>query len=96
MPRRPDSNHLLLADGAHGLAIRSTKLIVNGSPAGSESHDGFTGWSSKANTYRLPHPAVPVEAKVELVCEIRSDGGTDSEGRIVSESIEARRTSGSP
>lgn len=82
--------------GAHGLAIRSAKLLINGTPAGSDVHDGFTGWSSKANTYRLSHPAIPAGAKVELICEIRSDGGTDSQGRIVSESVETRKTKGSP
>ena len=69
-------------DGAYRLDIGWAALLVNGAEAARDTHFGRTGASDVANVYKLKLGQLPAGAKVTLAANVRSDGGTDSNGEI--------------
>lgn len=68
--------------GAHGLAIKETRVEINGKIVYSNAHDGWSGRYKKDQSYVLRIEAIPKNAKVEICGIVRSDGGTDSHGAV--------------
>jgi hypothetical protein len=68
--------------GAHALAIFTTQLIEDGQLLAEDRHAGHTGASHSQNVYHLVVKELRAGAKLELVAETASRGGTDSNGTV--------------
>ena len=69
--------------GQHRMDIRKVSLVADGKTVASDAHKGSTGSTHKDNTYRLRLPKeISTAAKIELVAEVRTVGGNDSNGTI--------------
>jgi hexosaminidase len=68
--------------GTHRLDIDWVELAVNGNVAGRDDHDGVTGATHAGNVYSIAVGAVPPGATLTLRANVRSDGGSDSNGEI--------------
>lgn len=70
--------------GSHRLDIARAALLVNGTEAAADEHEGTTGVRNENNVYRLVLKSdVPAGAKVTLRTRIKSAGGTDSNGEVL-------------
>ncbi len=68
--------------GAHKLDLRRAALREDGREVAADEHAGFTGWRDERNRYHLNLPAHRPGARYEVAAWVRSDGGTDSRGRV--------------
>jgi hexosaminidase len=70
--------------GACRLDIAWVALEIDGKEIARDTHDGRTGGSDSKNEYELTVPALAFKngAKLTLVAQVRSDGGTDSNGTV--------------
>ncbi len=68
--------------GAHRLDIKWIKIMSGNKVIASDEHHGITGASNKDNTYTVNIKDVQPGQKYYLLADIRSDGGTDSNGEI--------------
>jgi hypothetical protein len=75
-------------DGAHRLEIFRVELLENGVAKASDSHFGASGIVDVANAFELRLPTHDTKAKYMLKAEVRSDGGTDSHGRVEMANLE--------
>ncbi len=69
-------------DGAHGLVISRTALMVDGEEVSADAHRGWAGSGSRNNTYHLALDDYREDATCEIVAEVSSRGGTDSRGDV--------------
>jgi len=69
--------------GAHRLAIRTVELLAGGKVVSADQHDGVTGKLHSGNTYTLAIPPSAPGTAFTLRAEVRSEGGTDSNGEIL-------------
>ena len=70
-------------EGGCRLDVRSVALVAaDGTEVARDAHAGTTGGSDRDNAYLLAVPAVAPGAKYTLTAEVRSDGGTDSNGTV--------------
>jgi len=68
--------------GAHGLAIRSCRLVCDGKTVDEDRHAGWAGSGSNGNTYTLSVKGTPRDGNWEIVADVISRGGTDSRGEV--------------
>jgi hexosaminidase len=68
-------------EGACRLDIAWVALLADGNEIARDTHEGHTGGSDKNNVYQLVVPETKA-AKFTLVAQVRSDGGTDSNGTV--------------
>jgi len=76
--------------GGHRLDIRSVKLLENGKEIYSDIHNGFSGNSLINNRYRVQVTDFNTSKKYSIEVEMRSDGGTNSNGVISIERAELK------
>ena len=69
--------------GAHRAEFAWVAVKKNGVEISRDTHAGVTGAVNKANRYRLDFGPADPAAKFTIAAETRTDGGTDSHGRIV-------------
>ena len=69
--------------GGCRLDMKDVVLLANGVEAARDGHEGRTGGSNVDNIYTLAVPAQKAEAKYTLKANVRSDGGTDSNGEVL-------------
>lgn len=69
--------------GAHGILLDGASLLENGKEVAKDAHDGFAGFASRQDRFRLFLHAYHAGAKYTLRVRARGDGGTDSHGRAV-------------
>ncbi len=70
--------------GAHRLDIKAVTLVLDGKEAVKDEHDGYTGTSHMKNYYKLKVPDdMTGNNECILRALVRSDGGTDSYGKVV-------------
>lgn len=74
--------------GGHRLDIRSVKLLENGTEIYSDVHNGFSGNNLVNNRYRVAIKNFNASNKYSIDVEMRSDGGTSSNGVISIERAE--------
>jgi hexosaminidase len=74
--------------GGHRLDMRSVKLLENGTEISSDIHNGFSGNSLTNNRYRVQVKDFNASKKYSIEVEMRSDGGTNSNGIISIERAE--------
>lgn len=88
-----DATKLLQADGefrveweytrgAHGLAIQKTQLVCEGKVVSEDAHPGWAGGGSHGNVYTLRLSGHKPDAKYQIVGEVASRGGVDSNGIV--------------
>lgn len=67
--------------GEHGVDIAAVELLANGKPVVNDTHAGFAGGQSRANTYVL---SVPAGTRGTLTVRVKAagSGGTDSRGDV--------------
>jgi len=68
--------------GACRLDISWVALAADGVEIARDTHNGTTGGSNKYNSYELTVPEFKEGVKYTLVTQVRSDGGTDSNGTV--------------
>jgi hexosaminidase len=68
--------------GACRLDISWVALQEDGVEIDRDTHDGTTGASDRRNGYELKVPTYKAGAAYTLVAQVRSDGGTDSNGAV--------------
>jgi hexosaminidase len=68
--------------GGCRLDVKWVALSTGGTELARDAHDGTTGGSDRNNTYLLDVPAVTAGATYTLTAQVRSDGGTDSNGSV--------------
>jgi hexosaminidase len=68
--------------GTCRLDIAWVALQADGVEIARDTHDGRTGGSDSDNSYVLDVPAFKDGAKITLMAQVRSDGGTDSNGTV--------------
>lgn len=68
--------------GGHRLDVHSVKLVENGTFISSDVHNGFSGNSLINNRYRVEVKNFKASNKYSIEVEMRSDGGTNSNGII--------------
>ena len=72
--------------GAHRLDIEWAEVVVDGKPLARDAHTGVTGAKSQANTHAFTLPP-PGSRRILLRALVRSDGGSDSNGEILLETV---------
>ena len=75
----------LYRGGAHKIVVRDVKLLRNEEVIAQDTHEGHAGSQHVDNTYRLPVPAHQDGDRYAVIAELRSDGGTDSQGILTLE-----------
>jgi len=73
----------LYTGGGCRLDVRSVEIVVDGRIVAKDAHWGTTGARHEKNTYSLEIGEFPAGATITLRAQIRSDGGTDSNGEIL-------------
>lgn len=71
--------------GANNLKVKNVKILVNGEQVAIDIHEGTASFLPNYSAFfdfKLAK-AVPTNGKVELVAEIRGDGGVDCEGELL-------------
>ncbi len=68
--------------GACRLDIKWVAMQADGVEVARDTHDGTTGGTDHDNTYQLAVPEFKAGVKYTLLAEVRSDGGTDSNGTV--------------
>lgn len=68
--------------GACRLDIKYVALQADGVEIARDTHDATTGAMDRDNEYELNVPELKANAKYTLVAQVRSDGGTDSNGTV--------------
>ena len=68
--------------GSHRLDIEKVEILQNGVVIATDDHAGRTGLEDVANTYRFPGIQFNAGQRYEIRANIRSDGGSDSNGTI--------------
>jgi hexosaminidase len=68
--------------GGHRLDMRKVELLAGAAVVASDDHEGRTGSSDDRNVYGFNVPALVPGATYTLRAEVRSDGGSDSNGDI--------------
>jgi hexosaminidase len=68
--------------GGCRLDISWVALQADGVEVARDTHDGRTGASDHKNHYELKVPEAKAGAKYTLLAQVRSDGGTDSNGTV--------------
>ncbi len=76
--------HFSYTHGAHRLDIRDAELLCGDEIIATDAHEGRTGSSNHLNSYTLivPETNFNRNAGYRLRAAVRSDGGSDSNGRI--------------
>jgi hexosaminidase len=69
--------------GAHRLDIAWVAILADGKEIGRDTHEGHTGATDTGNDYVIVVPEVNSGEKFTLKAQVKSDGGTDSNGTIV-------------
>jgi hexosaminidase len=69
-------------EGSCRLDISWVSLQADGVEISRDTHEGTTGASSRKNGYELNVPEFKAGAKYTLVAQVRSDGGTNSNGTV--------------
>jgi alpha-N-acetylglucosaminidase len=69
--------------GAKRLDIKWVALLANGEEICRDTHNGTTGVADKDNSYKLPLKDFAFNTTYTLKSMVRSDGGSDSYGKIV-------------
>jgi hexosaminidase len=75
---------LVYQHGQHALQIQSVTLLEDGRETSRDEHLGLTGAVHEKNTYRLQVGATKAGATYTLRARIRTNGGTDSHGDVLS------------
>ncbi len=73
---------LLYKQGANGTVIEQVTLLENGKEISRDIHNGFVGWISHNNVYKLTLRARKDNASYNIRVKLRGDGGTDSYGSV--------------
>jgi hexosaminidase len=68
--------------GACRLDIKYVALQADSVEIARDTHDGTTGGTDHKNNYELTVPEFKAGMKYTLIAEVRSDGGTDSNGTV--------------
>ena len=68
--------------GRHRLDIAWVSLLEDGKEIARDTHDGRTGVADVANSYVVAVPQMKDGAKYSIRAQVRSDGGTDSNGQV--------------
>ncbi len=68
--------------GAAGMAIRKVRLLADGKEIAACVQRGWAGAEHHNHQYLLEVPATPPGARLALKAEVRTEGGTDSNGGI--------------
>lgn len=68
--------------GRHAVETGAVSLLINGAPASTDNHKGWSGSDHWNNVYHLEMNAPPAGAPCLLKVELRCDGGSDSTGGI--------------
>jgi hypothetical protein len=69
--------------GAHGILLQGAWLLEDGKEVARDIHDGFAGFASRNDRFRLFLPAYHAGARYTLRVKARGDGGTDSRGQAM-------------
>jgi hexosaminidase len=69
-------------EGACRLDIKWMALLADGAEISRDTHDGRTGGEDNDNEYHVNVPDFKAGTKYTLVAQVRSDGGTDSNGTV--------------
>lgn len=69
--------------GANGLDISAIALLEDGKIVFMDEHEGFSGGSSRNNTYTVELKKKSADAKYSLKAGVHGAGGTDSNGNII-------------
>jgi hexosaminidase len=72
----------LYTGGSCRLDVQWAEIAVNGKCVARDAHWGTTGGRHEQNVYTLEVGELPADARITLRAQIRSDGGTDSNGEI--------------
>ena len=68
--------------GSHRLDINEAEILADGESVAKDAHPGTTGGRNEGNTYTVTIESFDKTAKYTLRANVRSDGGTDSNGSI--------------
>ncbi len=68
--------------GAHRLDISDVEILADGESVAKDAHPGTTGGRNEGNTYTVTIESFDKTAKYTLRANVRSDGGSDSNGSI--------------
>ncbi len=68
--------------GAAGMAIRKVRLLAEGKEIAACEQRGWAGAEHHNHMYLLEVPATPAGARITLRADVRTEGGTDSNGGI--------------
>lgn len=68
--------------GAHGLAIKGVRLLLDGRQVAEDIHRGYAGAGTNANVYDLKLDTYKLGGRYEVVATVASNGGIDSSGDI--------------
>lgn len=74
---------LAYRSGAHGILLEGAWLLEDGKEVAKDVHDGFAGFASRNDRFRLFLHAYRAGAKYTLRVRARGDGGTDSHGETL-------------
>ena len=74
--------YVLYQTGRHAVETGAVSLLVNGAPAVTDDHKGWSGADQWNNTYRLNLGTYVPGAIYVLRVDLKCDGGTDSTGSI--------------
>jgi hypothetical protein len=74
--------YVLYQTGRHAVETGAVSLLVNGAPAVTDDHKGWSGADQWNNTYHLNLGTYVPGAIYVLRVELKCDGGTDSTGSI--------------
>ena len=69
--------------GGHAAQMKEVELLENGKVVSSDRHTGRTGYENSKRVFQLELNQVEPHAQYQLRFSIRSDGGSDSTGRIL-------------